>query len=115
MLIDFRVENYRSFANEQSLSMIASQRIGSDEHPNHRMSLAGYESELLRAAVIWGANGAGKSNLFKAMKFAVETILEGTEPKAGVPYDPFVFHEEFRSSLYAFAFRVFVDGEIYEY
>ncbi|MBP6601679.1 MAG: AAA family ATPase [Verrucomicrobiales bacterium] len=115
MLIDFRVENYRSFANEQSLSMIASQRIGSDEHPNHRMSLAGSESELLRAAVIWGANGAGKSNLFKAMKFAVETILEGTEPKAGVPYDPFVFHEEFRSSLSAFAFRFFVDGEIYEY
>ncbi len=114
MLIDFRVGNFRSFRDEQTLSLVASKRLG-DEHCAHCIKVPGLNDRLLRAGVIWGANGSGKSNLFKAMRFAVNLILHGTEPKKAVPYQPFAFSEEHLKSPMVFEFRFMMWDEVYSY
>ena len=69
MLIQFRVENYKSFDTEQKLTMIA----GSSRNNNdHVYDIKGYN--VLKTAAIFGSNASGKSNLIKAMA-AVRNLL----------------------------------------
>jgi AAA15 family ATPase/GTPase len=65
MLISFSVENFRSIGAEQTLNMVASNKIS--DHANHLVPIDGTGKSVLRAAVIYGANAAGKSNLVRAM------------------------------------------------
>ncbi|MCH9022220.1 MAG: ATP-binding protein [Planctomycetes bacterium] len=62
MLIDFRVSNFRSFHEEQVLSLVAS---GDKNHPDNL--IVGGKFNLLKAAVIYGQNASGKSNLIRAI------------------------------------------------
>ncbi len=50
------------------MSLIASNRLAG-EHGNHAVAVAGTPARVLRTAVIYGANGAGKSNLFKSLDY----------------------------------------------
>lgn len=68
MLVEFRVANFRSIRDEQCLSMVASAAI--KEHLEHRVTnVASATPDLLKTAVIYGANASGKSNLINAMAF----------------------------------------------
>ena len=64
MLISFSVENYRSFADEQTLSLEA---VKDDAHPDHVVDCGRFS--LLKTAALYGANASGKSNLLKAFDF----------------------------------------------
>lgn len=64
MLIQFKLQNYRSYRDEVTLSMVASSLT---EHPEHLISHCGFN--LLRTGIIFGSNASGKSNLFKALIF----------------------------------------------
>jgi uncharacterized protein len=68
MIVSFSVENFRSFNSEATLSLVASNRLAG-EHGNHAITIPGSSAKVLRTAVIYGANGAGKSNLFKALSY----------------------------------------------
>ena len=68
MIVSFSVENFRSFNSEATLSLVASSRLAG-EHGNHAIAIPGVAAKVLRTAVIYGANGAGKSNLFKALSY----------------------------------------------
>ncbi len=68
MIVSFSVENFRSFDSEATLSLVASNRLAG-EHGNHAIAIPGASAKVLRTAVIYGANGAGKSNLFKALNY----------------------------------------------
>ena len=63
MLISFTVGNFRSFAEPQTLSMVAAK---DDAHPEHVVDCGTFG--LLRAAALYGANASGKSNLVKAFR-----------------------------------------------
>ena len=78
MLVSFSVSNFRSFDGEQTFSLVASNRL-SGEHETHTAEIPNSESRVLRAGVLYGANGAGKSNLFKALKL-LKFIATGTRP-----------------------------------
>ena len=87
MLIRFHVSNFLSFNEEIELSLIPG-RVR--QHPDHIVaSQAGCGLDILRAALIYGANASGKSNLVKAMHFAQTFIREGTRIKAAIPRIPF--------------------------
>lgn len=79
MLIRFNVKNFLSF-NEQrngkteEFSMLAGLPRNKKSHIFQQDKLS-----LLKFAAIYGANGSGKSNLVKAMKFMRHTILHGLE------------------------------------
>ena len=71
MLIKIGVENFKSFEDLSELSMIQSSKIQS--HQNHKMNAKGVN--LLKYAVVYGANAAGKSNLVEAINFMKFTLI----------------------------------------
>lgn len=72
MLIGFSVSNYRSFFEQQSISLLAS-RIS--RHKNHIKEIS--NKKVLKSGLIFGANAGGKSNLIKAVAFSRSIILHG--------------------------------------
>src|ERR1700733_12626327 len=74
MILSFSVENFRSFSSEATLSLVASGRLAG-EHGHHAIAIPGSSAKVLRTAVIYGANGAGKSNLFKALSFLQSAVV----------------------------------------
>lgn len=73
MLIKVSVENYKSFGKKEELSMISSSKIQGNK--NHRFKIK--QTNILKYAVVYGANASGKSNLVKALSFIKTTLLEG--------------------------------------
>ena len=92
MIVSFSIENFRSFASEETLNLAASNRV-TGQHDNHAISIPGNEEKVLRTAVIYGANGAGKSNIFKALHFLRSAALQPKKKGAGTNRDPFRFTE----------------------
>lgn len=112
MLIQFSAENYLSINEEQVLSLVAT---SDTQHPSHLVNdVPNKGDNVLRAAAIYGANGAGKSSLVKAMKFAQDFIGTGTRPSQAIPVRPFKLTQELgRSSKFEFIFRT--KGIVYNY
>ncbi len=111
MLISFSVANFRSFGEEVTLNMVASNKL--TDHPNHRVSIPGTDKHVLRAAVIYGANAAGKSNLIQAMAFAQRLIREGGRVLQELR--PFRFRNADDTSPTTFEFRFLVRDQTYVY
>jgi hypothetical protein len=112
MLINFSVENFRSFGQEQTLSLVADSTR--DESPCHMVPLAETGRHVLRTAMVYGANASGKSNLVRAMSFARNLILRGAGPSTRISLDQFRFtRSEPRPS--SFEFRFLVGGTIFVY
>jgi uncharacterized protein len=90
MIVSFSVSNFRSFSGEETLSLVASNRL-SGSHDDHAIPIPDSKERVLRAAVLYGANGAGKSNLFKALRYLKSAALD-TRPKgSGTGRDPCLF------------------------
>ncbi len=73
MLIKISVENFRSFNQKEELSMISSSKMQGNK--THRMKIK--QTNLLKNAVIYGANASGKSNLVAAVAFIKTVLMEG--------------------------------------
>ena len=71
MLAEFRVSNYRSFKDEQVLSMIATSE---ESKGSNSVKIGKYN--ILKSAVVYGANASGKSNLIKAMACMHEIVTD---------------------------------------
>lgn len=65
MLVKLIVDNFMSFNKETELTMIPSNKTR--KKVNHKISIK--STSLLKYAVIYGANAAGKSNLVEAFQF----------------------------------------------
>ncbi len=114
MLIEFSVENYRSFAEEQTLSLVA----GKDSnHPEHVVDCGKFG--LLKAAALYGSNASGKSNLLKAFRFMDDFVRKSAttmtlgDPIAGI--EPFRLDPQWRDKPTAFEVRLLLDGTEYQY
>lgn len=120
MLIEFRVENYRSIRDEQALTMEAASRIGAADDPRPR-HVQGHNEPLLPAAVIYGANASGKTNVLLALSFMREAVIHSHkfwDADGGVPRTPFAWGEPrdqpslfevtfvLRGTRYAYGFTV---------
>lgn len=90
MLIEFNVENYRSIKNRQKFSLIANK---SNELESNVYKVEGAVNlNLLKSAVIYGANAAGKSNLLLAVRAMAEMVTRSaSENQAGeeLSFSPF--------------------------
>ncbi len=84
MLAEFRVSNFRSFKDEQVLSLIASP--GKSKGKNS-VEIGGHN--ILKTAVVYGANASGKSNLIKALACMNTIIYDSAEYKPGDKKIPF--------------------------
>lgn len=81
MLVSFSVKNFRSFATEETISLVASKRF--PDHKEHLCQIPDSEENVLRMAVLYGANGAGKSNLFKALSYLKSIVLMPRKKNSG--------------------------------
>ena len=93
MIVTFSIENFLSFNEEETFSLVASNRL-SDDHENHLVSIPGSDEKVLRAGVLYGANGAGKSNFFKALYHLKKMALGGREKGSGTGRTAFRFRED---------------------
>ena len=73
MLLEFSVENFLSFKDLTTLSMISAKSF--KEHLDTHTIELDKKVRLLKSAVIYGNNASGKSNLIRAMAFMKATIL----------------------------------------
>lgn len=113
MLIDFSVENYRSFGEEQTLNLVASK--AQKGHEDHCILIPETDQRVLRTGVIYGANAAGKSNLVRAINFAQDLILFGSGPMKGIGLNQFRFVEENTITPSSFEFRFMVENQVFVY
>ncbi len=73
MLIKFTVSNFLSFKKETSLEMFASNQTVLGEQLYKSKSR--HIPRILKSAMIFGPNASGKSNLIKAIEYAVSIVL----------------------------------------
>ena len=73
MLIKLSIDNFKSFSEPTELTMITSNKI--HDTINHRVRIK--STNLLKNAVIYGANASGKSNFIEAFRFIKETLKYG--------------------------------------
>lgn len=91
MLIQFSVENYRSIKDEQTLSLV---RSSTDEKSdNYFDSKAKSTPLLLKAAVIYGANASGKSNIIKSLDSMINIVANSfnKSPNESIQTEYFIF------------------------
>src|ERR1022692_3880524 len=93
MIVSFSVSNFRSFSSEETFSLVASNRL-SGRHEEHAVPIPASSERVLRTAVLYGANGAGKSNLFKALRYMKSVALEPRPKNSGTGRDAFRFAGE---------------------
>lgn len=117
MIVSFSVENFRSFLGEETLSLVASKRLAG-KFEDHALPIPDSDEQVLKTAVIYGANGAGKSNLFRALQYFKGLALNPRKKNAGTgreafrlagaPQDPSSFDLQFvaKGRLYRFGIKV---------
>ncbi len=93
--------------------MVASSRHA--DHPKHLCPIPDDENSALPVAVIYGANGAGKSNLVKAMAFFSDLVLRGTEPKKPIGRRPFLLDKESQAQPTEIVAQFVENGNAYAY
>lgn len=90
MLIEFSVTNFRSVHARQTLSLVASADVA---HLDQNVAPEG-DLRLLKSAVIYGPNAAGKSNILRAVQMLILLVQNSatafTESQP-IPVTPFMF------------------------
>lgn len=74
MLINFRIENFLSFEEMATLSLILG---AAKSHPKN--IIKNKQIDLLKFATIYGANASGKTSLIHAIKYSREIIVNGID------------------------------------
>ena len=118
MLIEFCVENFRSIKDEARLSLVAgSEQERKDSHLVTPVAATKRSSQpsLVRSAVIYGANAAGKTNLLRALETMQSIVLNSHREPGPVPVTPFLFDQTSRKKPSTFELTCFANGVRYQY
>lgn len=101
------------FNNRSEFSMIPgkSRLLG-----HHKIKAKGANGiDILKAAIIYGANASGKSGLIKSMKFAQEFILHGISAESTIPLKKFKLNSDSKLKPSRFEFEFKINNENYAY
>jgi len=93
VLVSFSIENWMSFRDRVTFSMVASRE---KQHQETLSSVEGYPMRLLPVAAIYGGNASGKTNLFKALSLARRLVVDGTKPEGKIRLNLFVWMRHMR-------------------
>jgi AAA15 family ATPase/GTPase len=94
MIAEITIENFRSFKEKHTLSLLATK---DQELIEENTFPIGKKLRFLKSAVMYGANASGKSNFFKALEFFFRfAVLSGPRKQAGdsIGNDPFIFSKQ---------------------
>lgn len=113
MLIRYEVSNFLSFKGEIEFSMIPGR---TRKHPGHIVRDDSWNGiNVLKSAVIYGANASGKSNLVKSMSFLQDLVLLGTKPRKQIEVPCFRFDESCANKPTTFQVEMKIENEYYAY
>lgn len=119
MLVNFRFRNCRSFYDEAELSLEA---VRNDELQEintffvNKNLMNKNENELLKSAVIFGANASGKSNIFKALAYMKNVLLMSASQYPIVQNNQyFLFYNEAVSEPSLYEIEIITNNKYYKY
>jgi len=112
MIISFSLENWMSFRDRVTFSMVASRER---QHGDRVPRLSKYQTRVLPIAAIYGGNASGKTNFFKALSFARALIVEGTRPDRLILVEPFRLDTKMAGQPSRFNFVLLIDETLYEF
>ncbi|WP_347468608.1 AAA family ATPase [Burkholderia stagnalis] len=119
MLVQFTVENFLSFKEPATLSMLASKRRSKDKGLDEGAVFdATPDLKLLKCAAVYGANGSGKSNLFTALKFMKRFVNDSSkesQAEDAIKVEPFRLDLESEAQPSRFEVIFVADSYIYQY
>jgi len=112
MIITFTIENWMSFKDEVSFSMVASRE---KQHGHRIPRVKKFPVRILPVTALYGGNASGKSNFFKALEFAKNLVVEGTKPDEMIPVEPFLLDDDCLEKPSRFKFELLINELIYEF
>ena len=110
MLISLMLENWMSFRDPVTFSMVA----GKERHHRERVPKLGSRLRVLPVSAIYGANASGKSNFFKAFLFAKNLVTSPPRKDKFIPVSPFKLSQN-KTTPVSMAFEFVSNGKIYSY
>jgi len=110
MIVRLILSNFLSFDNETEFNMLA----GSNKTHKHHVYSFSEKLNLLKYASIYGANGAGKSNLIKGIEFLRDLIVDG-ELTSSCDSQKFKLNDENRKKPIKFELELEVNNQILIY
>lgn len=110
MLISLTLENWMSFRDSVTFSMVA----GRERYRRERIPKLGSRLRVLPVSAIYGGNAAGKSNFFEAFYFAKKFILMPSRKDNFIPVSPFKLSQK-RIAPVSMTFDFESNGKIYSY
>ena len=113
MLVDFRVRNYRSFADEAFIQMDAAKAF--KEHPECLIETSA--GKYLKSLAIYGANASGKSNLIFAVSAFRKLVLTSAKNNSTdrIATHPFALSDENLAAPTMYEIRFVIDGLFHRY
>lgn len=124
MLLRFRFSNFRSFRDEQELSLTGATSLRRRE--GHSIFVPKLNQSVLTAAAIYGANASGKTSVIRALLFFTRAVLGSHrewKPGQVIDYQPFAGQSSRRASAalyeldfllkdvrYCYGFRISATG-----
>lgn len=111
MIISFSLENWKSFRDWTSFSMVATRER---QHGDRITHLSKYKARVLPISAIYGGNAAGKTNFFKALSFVKNFVVRGSAPDSLIPVDPYRLDSESPKRPSSFKLELLIEDVIYE-
>lgn len=119
MFVQFTVGNFLSFRDEAVLSMLAANIKSKDKELDKRATFSAFNNiSLLKSAVLYGANGSGKSNIFQAIGFMKKLVINSSKESQAdeeIPVIPFRLNPSFEKKPSVFEMIFITNGLMYEY
>lgn len=112
MLLSFVFENFKSFREEQSFSLIAKKAYKESLETNTASTNRNDVPHVLRTAAIYGSNAAGKSNLIRAIRTVQDMVVHNqiVDRRCG-----FLFDKQAKEEPTSFEVTLLIDDDIYVY
>lgn len=131
MLIQFSVQNFKTFKEKATLSLIASNYDKETREEENIAENNTYHLRILKSAVIYGANASGKSKFIEALMFmryfAIHSSKE-TQKGEEIEVEPFKLNNEsekqstefevifiYKEKMYRYGFEVDKDKVVSEW
>jgi len=117
MLIEFKVTNFRSILKTQALSLAATESADLKDKNIFSSAVEGLP-HLVKSAVIYGPNAAGKSNFIGGLKFMQDFVKNSAKESQGgelIDVVPFLLDSLSPHSATEFEVLFTTQGVLYEY
>jgi AAA15 family ATPase/GTPase len=116
MILEFKIENFRSFKTQQVFSFVAETTKSKPNHFFEATLPKNTSVRLLKSAVVYGANAAGKSNFLKAFMAFRYLITQSNSFKIDKEincFEPFLLDRTTRNQSSKFEMTFLLKGVTY--